>query len=88
MASSYEANKRWRAAKPAQWQAQKKRNYDLTRGSHNRRRTWSSEEDRQILESAKSDVSLSKEMKRSVKAIHVRRAKLKKAIEQPAADSS
>lgn len=80
MASSSEANKRWRNNNPQAWAAQKKRNYKLGKPLGAKpRRVWTSHEDILItMPDRAEDRELAKKLHCSVQAIQVRRSKLLK----------
>lgn len=78
MTGSYEANKRWRHGNPTKRSAQTKRYYDQTTLATRRRKPWTAEDDALVLRTeGTSDATLASHIGRSVKAIQMRRNKLK-----------
>ena len=76
----YQSNKRWRQKNPHLWQQQKSRNYD--RGAQDDRSSglsYTPQQDRLILNFKGTDRQLAKKMGRTVRAIQIRRSRLRKS---------
>lgn len=74
----YAHNKTWRKRNPVTWQAGKTRYYkQFEPGAHNSHQRYTTREDDMILSKKYPDRVIAKKIKRSVKAIQVRRSRLK-----------
>lgn len=71
----YSANRRWRLAHPEARNAAKARNYNQTGPSSGE--PWTQEEDRRVLAHTIPDRQLAAEINRSVRAIQIRRSRIK-----------
>ena len=78
----YAHNKAWRKRNPAIWQAGKQRYYKQFEASaHNGHQRYTIWEDDMILNKVYPDRVIAKKILRSVKAIQIRRLKLKKEVQ-------
>ena len=74
-----EINKKWRKKHNNIWQIQKKRYYDKTvKTSSNRYQRWTLEQIDIILNHKNTDTNMAKQIGKSVKAIQIKRGRLKK----------
>ena len=76
--SSYEKNKRWRKRNPETWQTSKSRYYkQFEADAFNAYQRYATREDNMIISKKYPDRIIAKKIKRSVKAIQIRRLRLK-----------
>lgn len=81
----YAHNKAWRKRNPAIWQACKQRYYkQFEAGAHNSHQRYTIWEDNLIINKKYLDRVIAKKILRSVKAIQIRRLRLKKEINNEA----
>lgn len=78
LSPGYRRNRAWRYRHPAGRNKQRRRNYARSRGGEREREAWTPQEDAAVLEHAVADRILAGELGRSVQAIQIRRARLKK----------
>lgn len=77
-------NKIWRKRNPAKWQASKTRYYkQFEAGAYNNRQRYTTQEDDIIINKKYIDRVIAGKIKRTVKAIQIRRMRLKKVIFSP-----
>jgi hypothetical protein len=77
--SSYKSNKRWRKRHNFTWQKQKARYYkQFEADAHNSYQRYTNREDNMILNKVYPDRIIAGKIKRSVKAIQIRRLRLRK----------
>jgi len=78
----YKHNKQWRKKHPEAWKAVKKKYYDqFIPNAYNQYLQWEDKELNFILDRKFSDRIISKKIGRSVKAIQVKRSRLKRGDE-------
>ena len=83
--SSYKSNKLWRKNHNETWQAGKARYYkQFEDGAYNSRQRYTTQEDDMIINKKYIDRVIAKKIKRTVKAIQIRRTRLKKEINNEA----
>ena len=76
--SSYKSNKAWRKKCPEQWQISKTRYYkQFEANAHNRYQRYMPGEDNIIINKKYPDRIIAGKIKRTVKAIQIRRVRLK-----------
>ena len=81
----YAHNKTWRKRNNATWQAGKQRYYkQFEAGAYNSRQRYTTQEDNLIINKKYLDRVIAKKILRSVKAIQIRRLRLKKEINNEA----
>lgn len=82
MKGDYPYNKKWRKSNPSVWRRQKQRYYDQHgQGRHNGQ-DWSDKEKQLVMSpNSPGDVILAKRLGRSVRAIQIKRCRLKKEIQ-------
>jgi hypothetical protein len=81
----YTHNKAWRKRNPAIWQAGKQRYYkQFETGAYNSRQRYTTQEDDMIAGKIYPDRVIAGKIKRTVKAIQIRRGRLKKEINNEA----
>lgn len=79
--SSYKSNKLWRKNHNDTWQAGKQRYYkQFEAGAYNRCQRYTTREDDMILNKKYPDRVIAKKILRSVKALQIRRVRLKREI--------
>ena len=79
---SYKNNKIWRKRRPKIWQKQKKRYHkQFVAGAFNGRQKYTTREDNMILNKKYLDRVIAKKIGRTVRAIQIRRTRLRKAIQ-------
>ena len=77
--SNYIANKKWRKRNAATWQAGKSRYYkQFEAGAHNSYQKYTTREDDMVASKKYSDRVIARKISRSVKAIQIRRVRLKR----------
>lgn len=78
MTSRYLQNKTWRKKHPIIWRKNKQRYYkQFETGAYNKYQKYTIQEDNIITDKNYSDRIIAKKIKRSVKAIQIRRVRLK-----------
>ena len=80
--AQYAANKKWRRGHRVAWHRGKAKNYEvgsahLTLAERATKRPWKPTEDRCVLRHIKPDRELARKLRRSVRAIQIRRCRLK-----------
>lgn len=83
MTPHYKRNKLWRKRNPAIWQAGKQRYYkQFESDAYNSRQRYTTQENNMIADKIYPDRVIAKKIKRTVKAIQVKRRRLKAFVEE------